>query len=63
MCEACSTCEGEEKYIQDFFGKYEGRGYCEELGVDRRTTLILISTKVAEWIDLAQDKYRCQATG
>jgi hypothetical protein len=63
MCEACSTCEGEEIYIQDLLGKCEGRGYCEELRVDRRTTLILISRKVAEWIDLAQEKYSCQATG
>jgi hypothetical protein len=31
-----------------FSGKYEGRSYCKELGVDRRTTLILISRKVAE---------------
>jgi hypothetical protein len=29
-----------------FLGKYEGRGYCEELGVDRRTILILVSRKV-----------------
>jgi len=49
MCQACSTCEGEEKHIKDFFwGKYKGRGYCEELSVDRRTTLILISRKIAE---------------
>jgi len=54
---------GKEKYIQDFFGEYKGRGNCEELSVDRRTTLILISRKIAEWTDLAQEKYRCQVTG
>jgi len=37
-----------------FLGKYEGRGYCEELGVDRRIILrwIFRMWEMGAWIGL-----------
>jgi len=65
MGEACSKKGGEERCIQGFVRKPQGkRGHLEDLGVEGGIILKWISKKCdgdMDWINLAQDRYRWRA--
>jgi len=56
---ACSTYEGEERYVQGFGGETWKRDHLEDPGVDGRVILNGFSGSGmggVDWIDLTQDR-------